>query len=145
NYAIPVAAIVPNVLMGYGSAMKSPVPALTPGHDANLSPYKYDLDKARALMKEAAVATPVVLDLAVRVGWQPHEEAAIWIQRELEQIGFKINIQKETDATFRQLSSKGDHQLSIEAWQSWVNDPFYHLYFNFSSKAKFTNSSYYSN
>ena len=30
-------------------------------------------------------------------------------------------------------------------WQSWINDPFYHLYFNFHSKAKATNTSYYSN
>ena len=67
NYAIPVAAIVPNVLMGYGAAMKSPVPALTPGHDASLSPYKYDLDKARALMKEAGVTAPVTLDLATPI------------------------------------------------------------------------------
>ena len=109
NYAIPVAAIVPNVLMGYGSAMKSPVPALTPGHDGTLSPYKYDLDKAKALMKEAGVTTPVALDLAVRIGWQPHEEAAVWIQRELEKIGFKINITRQTDATFRQLADQGRH------------------------------------
>ena len=100
--------------MGYGAAMTSPVPALTPGHDGKLSPYKFDLDKAKALMKEAGVSTPVTLDLAVRIGWQPHEEAAVWIQRELEKIGFKINITRQTDATFRQLASKGDLQLSIE-------------------------------
>ena len=52
---------------------------------------------------------PVTLDLAVRIGWQPHEEAAVWIQRELEKIGFKINITRQTDATFRQLATKGDH------------------------------------
>jgi peptide/nickel transport system substrate-binding protein len=145
NYAIPVAAIVPNVLMGYGSAMKSPVPALTPGHDATLSPYKHDLDKAKALMKESGVTTPVVLDLAVRIGWQPHEEAAIWIQRELEKIGFKINITRQTDATFRQLASKGDLQLSIESWQSWVNDPFFHMVPLFHSTSKGSNTAFYSN
>lgn len=145
NYAIPTAAIVPNVLMGYGAAMTSPVPALTPGHDATLSPYKYNLDKARTLMKEAGVTQPVTLDLAVRIGWQPHEEAAVWIQRELEKIGFKINITRQTDATFRQLASKGDLQLSIESWQSWVNDPFFHLVPLFHSKSKGTNTAFYSN
>src|SRR5260370_39265227 len=38
NYAIPVAASVPNVLMCYGAAMPSPEPALTPGHDGQISP-----------------------------------------------------------------------------------------------------------
>ena len=145
NYAIPIAAIVPNVLMGYGSAMKSPVPALTPGHDGSLSPYKHDLDKAKALIKEAGVTAPVALDLAVRIGWQPHEEAAVWIQRELEKIGIKINITRQTDATFRQLASKGDLQLSIESWQSWVNDPFFHMVPLFHSTSKGTNTAFYNN
>lgn len=145
SYAIPVAAIVPNVLQGYGSAMTSPLPSLMPGHDNTLSPYKFDLDKARALMKEAGVTQPVTLDLAVRIGWQPHEEAAVWIQRELEKIGFKINITRQTDATFRQLASKGDLQLSIESWQSWVNDPFFHLVPLFHSTSRGTNTAFYKN
>ena len=42
NYAIPIQAIIPNVLYGYGEQMKSPVPSQTPGYDGSLSPYKYD-------------------------------------------------------------------------------------------------------
>jgi peptide/nickel transport system substrate-binding protein len=145
NYAIPIQAIIPNVLYGYGAQMKSPLPNLTPGYDDTLSPYKHDPAKAKSLMSEAGVPTPIPVELAVRVGWLPHEQAATWIQRELEQIGFKVTITKETDAAFRQIASKGGHQLSIESWQSWINDPFYHLYFNFSSKAINTNTAFYSN
>jgi peptide/nickel transport system substrate-binding protein len=146
NYAIPIQAIIPSVLYGYGSEMKSPVPKLTPGYDASLSPYKHDLNKAKALMAEAGLGkAPIPVNLAVRVGWQPHEQAATWIQAELEKIGFKVSIVKETDATFRQLASKGEHQLSIESWQSWINDPFYHLFFNFHSTAKGTNTAFYNN
>jgi peptide/nickel transport system substrate-binding protein len=146
NYAIPIQAIIPNVLFSYGAPMKSPLPSLTPGYDGTLSPYKYDIDRAKALMKEAGIEqAPIPVDFAVRVGWQPHEQAATWIERELEKIGFKVNIVKETDATFRQVAIKGDHQLSIETWQSWINDPFYHLFFNFHSRAKGTNTSFYAN
>lgn len=146
NYAIPIEAILPNVLFGYGVQMKSPVPSLTPGYDPNLSPYKHDLSKAQSLMKEAGVSgSTIPVDLAVRVGWQTHEQAAVWIQRELEKIGFKVNIVKETDATFRQLAGKGDHQLAIKSWQSWVNDPYYHLTFNFHSNSKSSNVAFYSN
>jgi len=146
NYAIPIQAIIPNVLYGYGTQMTSPLPSLTPGYDGKLSPYKYDIAKAKALMQEAGMdKTPISVDFAVRVGWQPHEQAATWIQAELEKIGFKVNIVKETDATFRQVAIKGDHHLSIETWQSWINDPFYHLFFNFNSRAKGTNTSFYSN
>ncbi|HEX7787858.1 MAG TPA: ABC transporter substrate-binding protein, partial [Methylomirabilota bacterium] len=146
NYAIPIQAILPNVLFGYGTQMKSPLPHLTPGYAGELSPYKHDIERARALMKEAGQdKAPIPVELAIRVGWQPHEEAAVWIQRELEKIGFKVNIVKETDATFRQVAIKGDHELSIESWQSWVNDPWYHLNFLMHSRSKFTNASFYQN
>ena len=146
NYAIPIQAILPNVLFGYGVQMKSPIPNLTPTYLGDYSPYKHDIAKAKALMKEAGMdKAPIPVDLAIRVGWPTHEQASVWLQRELEQIGFKVNIVKETDATFRQIATKGDHQLSLEAWQSWINDPFYHLTFLFNSKSKFTNLSSYAN
>jgi peptide/nickel transport system substrate-binding protein len=126
--------------------MKSPIPSQTPGHDGSLSPYKYDLAKARSLMQQAGLgASPTPVKLAVRVGYEPHEQAAVWIQRDLEKIGFQVRIEKETDATFRQLSSSGDHELSIESWQSWINDPVYHLYLNFHSRAVGTNKGSYTN
>jgi peptide/nickel transport system substrate-binding protein len=145
-YAIPMQAIIPNVLYAYGTEMKSPVPNLTPGHDGTLSPYKYDIARAKALMNEAGLGSaPIPVDFAIRFAWLPHEQASVLIKRELAKIGFKISIFRESDATFRQLASRGDHQLSIESWQSWINDPFYHLFFNFHSKAKSTNTAFYSN
>ncbi|WP_407121035.1 ABC transporter substrate-binding protein [Bradyrhizobium sp. STM 3561] len=146
NYAMPIHAIIPNVLYGYGEQMKSPIAAQTPGYDGSLSPYNYDVAKAKSLMAEAGFGSaPIPVKLAVRVGYAPQEQAAIWIQRELETIGFRVSIEKETDATFRQLSSSGGHELSIESWQSWINDPFYHLYWNFHSKANATNKGGYAN
>jgi peptide/nickel transport system substrate-binding protein len=144
NYAIPIQAIIPNVLYGYGEQMKSPIPSQTPGYDGSLSPYKYDLEKAKSLMQQTGVG-PTPVKLAVRVGYEPHEQAAVWIQRELEKLGFQVAIEKETDAAFRQLSISGGHELSIESWQSWVNDPVYHLYWNFHSRATGTNSCFYAN
>src|SRR5205809_7558723 len=70
NYAIPIQAIIPNVLYGYGTQMKSPLPNLTPGYDETLSPYKYDIAKAKSLMSEAGLGgTPIPVELAIRVGW----------------------------------------------------------------------------
>lgn len=145
NYAIPIQAILPSVLFGYATQMRSPLPNLMPGYLGTLSPYKHDIARAKRLMQEAGVKTPVPVKLAVRVGYVTHEQAAVWLQQELEKIGFKVEIVKETDATFRQVAIKGDHELSIEAWQSWVNDPWYHFNFLMHSRSKFTNLSFYSN
>jgi hypothetical protein len=35
---------------------------------------------------------------------RPNEGDSAWIQRELEKLGFKVNIARETDATFRQVA-----------------------------------------
>jgi peptide/nickel transport system substrate-binding protein len=145
NYAIPIDPIMRGVLFGYATQMKSPIPHLTPGYNGNLSPYKHDIEQARRLMQEAGVKTPIPVKLAVRVGYVTHEQASVWLARELEKIGFKVEIVKETDATFRQVAIKGDHELAIESWQSWVNDPWYHLNFLMHSRSKFTNASFYSN
>ena len=145
NYAIPIEAIMPNVLFGYGRQMKTPVPDITPSHDPSANKYKFDLNKAKALLKEAGYEKGFTTTMSIRLGWAPHEMAATWMQREFEKIGIKMNIVKETDATFRQAMSQGQHEISIESWQSWVNDPFYHLQFNFNSKAAGTNVNFYSN
>jgi peptide/nickel transport system substrate-binding protein len=146
NYAIPIQAILPNVLQGFGAQMKSPLPALMPGHDGTLSPFSHDIEKGRALLREAGLgAAPIPVTLAIRVGWQPHEQAATWLQPELEKLGFRVTLARETDAAFRQTATRGDHQLAIESWQSWVNDPFFHLFFNFHSRARGTNTSFYAN
>ena len=96
-------------------------------------------------LKEAGYEKGFTTTMAIRLGWAPHEMAATWMQREFENIGIKMNIVKETDATFRQSMSQGQHEISIDSWQSWVNDPFYHLQFNFNSKAAGTNVNFYSN
>lgn len=146
NYAIPIQAILPNVVQGFGAQMRSPLPALMPGHDGTVSPYRHDIERARALMREAGLGSePIPVTLSIRVGWLPHEQAATWIQPELEKLGFRVTISRETDATFRQTAIRGDHQLSIESWQSWINDPFFHMFFNFHTNARGTNSSRYSN
>ncbi len=145
NYAIPIEAIMPNVLYGYGRLMKSPVPDITPSHDPSAYKYKFDLAKAKALLKEAGYEKGFTTTMAIRVAWTPHEQAATWMQREFEKIGIKMEIVKQTDATFRQSITKGQHELVIDNWQSWVNDPIYHLHFNFHSKAAATNVNFYSN
>ena len=146
NYAIPIDAMLQNLLFGYATQMKSPLPSLMPGYDPTLSPYRYDVAKAKALVQEAGRGSePVTLELAVRVGWTTHEQAATWIQAELEKIGLKVAIVRETDAAFRQAAIGGKHLLSIEAWQSWVNDPIFHMNANFHSTSTNTNSSFYNN
>ena len=50
-----------------------------------------------------------------------------------------------TDAEYYAKFDKRQLQAFIGEWYSWVNDPFYHLYWNFLSTNTFTNATGYSN
>lgn len=53
SYAVPYDEIVNEVMKGYATQSRGPVPTGLWGHDDNLFQYTYDLEKAKALLTEA--------------------------------------------------------------------------------------------
>ncbi len=53
SYAVPYDQIIKDIMKGYATQSKGPVPAGLWGHDESLPQYKLDLDKARDLLKQA--------------------------------------------------------------------------------------------
>ncbi|QWF70375.1 peptide-binding protein [Methylomonas paludis] len=56
TYLTDVNRIIKDVFLGYAEPAISPFSNSSKQHDKNLSPYQYDLDKAKALLKEAGYA-----------------------------------------------------------------------------------------
>ena len=54
NYAVDKGPIVQNILRGNGSIANSPLPLMA-HHNADLKPYPYDVDKAKALLAAAGL------------------------------------------------------------------------------------------
>ena len=56
-----------------------------------------------------------------------------------------VNVRKMTDAEYYENFNQGQLHAFIGEWYSWVNDPMYHLYWNFLSTNTATNATGYSN
>ena len=141
----PYSAIIPNVLYGYGDQMKSPVASQTPGYDGSLSPYKYDIAKAKAAMQEASVAGgPFAVNLAVRVGYEPHEQVCVGSSARTREDWVPGHHREGNRRYVSAVVIEARPSAFDSSWQSWINDPIYHMFWNFHSKAVFTNKGFYS-
>jgi peptide/nickel transport system substrate-binding protein len=144
SHAIPYDTIIENVMYGFAKSLKSPVADGMPTSDTTTWAYNGGPAKC-AEMLEAAGLAGLTFDLSVRIGFPSHEEIAVWIQSSLMEAGVTCNILKLTDAEYLDKFNSGAMQCFIGEWYSWVNDPIYHLFWNFSSTATGTNGVKYSN
>jgi peptide/nickel transport system substrate-binding protein len=146
-YAIPYELIVQQVYRGYARVPAGPIEDGMPTSDPTAWPYRYDPERAKKLLAEAGypggrgIST---IKLSIRIGNAEHEREAVIVQDALSKIGIKVAIEKLPFATFNELQQGGKLQFFIDDWISWVNDPYYHMFWNFHSKSP-TNYVRYSN
>jgi peptide/nickel transport system substrate-binding protein len=105
--------------------------------------YKTNLDKAKSLLQQAGVG-PITVDLAVRQSRLEDQQAAVFIQSNLREIGITVNIQKLPDAEFSDKLNKKQLPMFIHDWYSWGEDPFYQMT-NLVKSGAFTNFTAYQN
>ncbi len=130
-YATPYADIIEQVFLGQAGEAKSLVPAGMPTHDPSTNQYSYDLEKAAALLEAAGYPNGDGLPditLTVSADDQQKERIAIILQDALKQIGMKVQIQKLAYAQYNELQQGSKLQIWMDEWISFVNDPYYHLF-----------------
>ena len=112
NYAIDRASLLDSVFGGVGEIASQLVPEGVVGHNADIKPYEFDIDKAKDLIAEAkadgvAVDTPITL--IGRNGIYPNAtEAMEVVQAELAEIGLNVKIE----------------MLEVNAWLEYLLRPF---------------------
>lgn len=137
-YAIPYDTLIKQVYYGRASRLKSPIAEGMPTADYSFWKYETDPEKAKALLAEAGFVDGQGLPrikLSIRIGSEEDERAAIIIQDALKKIGVNVEIEKLAFATFNEKVQKRELQLFIDQWISWVNDPFYHLSWIYTSSS----------
>lgn len=130
-YATPYADIIEQVYLGQAGEAKSIVPTGMPTHDPSTYQYTFDLEKAAALLETAGYPGGEGLpDITLTVAGddQQKERIAIIMQDSLSKIGMKVQIQKLAYAQYNELQQGSKLQFWVDEWISWVNDPFYHLF-----------------
>jgi glutathione transport system substrate-binding protein len=91
NYATDRAALVASLLHGYGVAANSPLAPVTQYFDPTISGYAYDIDKAKALLKEAGYPDGISINVAVQ---EPQANIAEALQGMWSNAGIKLDVQK---------------------------------------------------
>lgn len=144
SHAIPYQTIIDQVMFGFAKELKSPVAAGMPTSDYSFWNYDGGPAKAKEILDGLGMSN-FSFDMAVRTGFPTHEQIAVWIQSSMAEAGATVNILKMTDAEYLDKFNSGALQAWVGEFYSWVNDPIYHLNFNFSSKATATNGAGYNN
>lgn len=146
SYAVDYKGIVDGVMQGQAEQMRGAVPDGMWGHDPNGLQYSYDLEKAKALLKEAGKSdihltyTFSQLDPA----WEP---IGLALQASLAEIGIKLDLKSLADTTKREVTASGDFDLSPGRWTPDFADPymFMNFWFDPDKMGRPGNSSFYNN
>lgn len=131
--AIPAAGIFPPGIVAYNKKLVG---------------YHFDLDKARALMKEAGYGSGIdgIFPLDIRSS-EVAIKRAEYIKKCYEKIGIKLILNPLSWKEFLERGYKGDSLLSMKGWISDNGDPdnFLHPLFHSKSFGRSGNTSFYHN
>ncbi|HVI89540.1 MAG TPA: ABC transporter substrate-binding protein [Dongiaceae bacterium] len=121
NMAINKARIV-KLINGRGTVANQPLPPAMPGYEKDYQGYKYDVAKAKELMKQAGLANGFETDLYV-MNTDPQPKIAQAIQADLKAIGIKANIKSQDMGTVIAAGGKKDGAPMIwSGGMAWIAD-----------------------
>lgn len=109
-HAVPYQDIVDRVAYGYGTLYYGPIPPSLPGFNADLSqPIPFDLERARELIAQSGVETPVDVEVMIQEGDATQQQLATILQSTWAELGINLNIRVAPAAEFQDLSQS--HQV----------------------------------
>ena len=109
-------------------------------------PYVTDIDKAKALMKEAGLEGGLETTLSLDAGTATvGEPTIVLIQENLAKIGIKTTIDKIPGANWRTTLNKKELPLVLNRFSGWLDYPEYYFYWNFHGNNSIFNISSYQN
>jgi peptide/nickel transport system substrate-binding protein len=108
--------------------------------------YGYNLQKAKALMKEASAEAGFETTLSFDLGGATvSEPACILIQEALAQIGIKVTINKIPGSNWRAALLKKDMPLILNRFGGWLNHPEYFFFWCYHGQNAVFNTMSYQN
>ncbi len=122
NYATDKEAIIKTVYFGQATFANAPIP---PGmyQAKNLPGYKYDLEKAKQLMKESSAPNGFKVEMQVRSGNTDFANVATIVKDQWAKIGVDVNIVNLETSVVRTNYRGGQYQTMPSAWTNDMNDP----------------------
>ena len=123
NYAIDKEAVAKIVTFGIGKPMVSFMSSATPMAVNNGPVYPYNVEKAKALLKEAGVAEGTEVSCMGLAGNADETAILSTIQAMWAQVGVKLNVEYLDNATRTARYRAADFQMRVAAWTDDIADP----------------------
>jgi peptide/nickel transport system substrate-binding protein len=90
--ALDYDALIHKVMRGHAIQMQGPASIGLPGHNDDLPMVHQDLDKARQLLQDASVTTPLTLEYVYETGQEDRRMTGELLQANLAQLGITLEI-----------------------------------------------------
>lgn len=126
SLAIDRDRIIKEVFEGYGTKANNPMPPVIMGYADKVPTLSKDLDKAKALLKEAGKEN-IQLNLFAMPVARPYmpdaREVAQYIQADLKKIGIEVQIISYDWGTYLDKIGNGEHDMCLIGWSGDNGDP----------------------
>jgi peptide/nickel transport system substrate-binding protein len=141
NYAFPQNEVISTVYQGYGRPLRTGIPTLYPAASEKFWIYRYDPEKAKALLTQGGLANGFSATLSYNAGVPEQEEIATIYQTSLRRIGVDLKLNKLPAGTFYDYVSKRSQAMIFYTDAPWNPDPGYAntLYFHSKSFINYSN------
>lgn len=126
SYAVDYQGIIDGVLLGKGRQMRGFIPQGFLGHDEQVMQYRYDPQKARALLAQAGVKHLKLSYLYAKADptW---ETVGLVLQQNFADIGVSLELKQYAYSTMRDLVDRGDFEIAIGNYTPDFQDPSQYL------------------
>jgi peptide/nickel transport system substrate-binding protein len=125
--------------IGYDGILPS-----SPFHDPNYKPFTRNLDKAKRLIEESGISTPVTIIAPLRSDDVKTRAAQIF-QANAEEIGVKIVLEQTDRAGYLTMLKGGTLPIDVQGWWGYRPDPDQYLNILYDSKGRYAKRHGYSN
>lgn len=144
SYATPYEALLKSVAFGHGALYFGPFPPTFAAYNTKYGAERaYDLPKAKALLAESGVQTPVPLTLIVREGASEQEKIATILQGAWKQIGIEATISKLSPTAYSDAVGAKEKTAAIIRFDGpSVTDPAWLLNYDLRCASPYNTSNY---
>lgn len=146
NYALNMDIIVEAVYQGVGEPSKGPLGPNVWASNQSLEQYGFDVEKAKALMKEAGYENGFTTTIWTNDNQQRMDIAEI-VQNQLRAINIDTTVKVVEWGAYLDGTANGEHDMFILGWVTVTGDPDYGLYalFHSSQHGAAGNRTFYTN
>jgi peptide/nickel transport system substrate-binding protein len=122
-YATDRAAMGKAVCFGHCTPATTFLPMTTVFFNKGSKGYVYDLNKAKQLIKESGIATPVTLKLLYRANDAVHQPTAVALKEMWGKLGVNVELEPLDRATATQRYRANQFQVYVTGWTNDIPDP----------------------